>query len=46
MAIALMIVTGVGFLSIVDGKVVWGAVSTAGLVRDSFVAVFYPRLSK
>jgi NNP family nitrate/nitrite transporter-like MFS transporter len=37
---ALMIIMGVGLLSIVDGIMVWGAVSMAGLVRDGFMAVF------
>lgn len=40
MAAALMIITGVGLLSVVDGVMVWGAVSIAGLVRDGFMAVF------
>lgn len=37
---ALMIATGVGLLSVVDGVLVWGAVSMAGMVRDGFMAVF------
>jgi MFS family permease len=40
MAATLMIVAGVGLLSIVDGMMVWVAVSMAGLVRDGFMAVF------
>jgi MFS family permease len=40
MAAALFIITGVGLLSIVDGVMVWMAVSMAGLVRDGFMAVF------
>jgi hypothetical protein len=44
MATALMIITGVGLLSVVDGKAVWGAVSIAGLVRDGFMAVFLTML--
>ena len=40
MAATLMIITGVGLLSIVDGMMVWVAVSMAGLVRDGFMAVF------
>jgi len=40
MAAALMIITGVGLLTTVDGMMVWGAVSIAGLVRDGFMAVF------
>ncbi len=40
MAAALMIIAGVGLLSIVDGTIVWVAVSMAGLVRDGFMAVF------
>jgi ACS family D-galactonate transporter-like MFS transporter len=40
MAAALMIITGVGLLPIVNGLMVWGAVSIAGLVRDGFMAVF------
>ena len=40
MAAALMIITGVGLLSIVDGIMVWVAVSMAGLARDGFMAVF------
>jgi NNP family nitrate/nitrite transporter-like MFS transporter len=39
MAAALMIIAGVGLLSIVDGIMVWVAVSMAGLVRDGFMAV-------
>ena len=40
LAAALMIITGAGLLSIVDGMMVWVAVSIAGLVRDGFMAVF------
>jgi NNP family nitrate/nitrite transporter-like MFS transporter len=40
MAATLMIMAGVGLLSIVDGMMVWVAVSMAGLVRDGFMAVF------
>jgi MFS family permease len=40
LAAALMVITGVGLLSIVDGMMVWVAVSMAGLVRDGFMAVF------
>ncbi len=43
-AAALMIITGVGLLSVVDGMVVWGAVSIAGVVRDGFMAVFMTML--
>lgn len=44
MVATLMTITGVGLLSIVDGKAVWGAVSIAGLVRDGFMAVFLTML--
>jgi len=37
---AVMIMTGIGLLSIVQGVVVWLAVSLAGLVRDGFMAIF------
>ncbi len=40
MAAALMIITGAGLLSVVDGMMVWIAVGIAGLVRDGFMAVF------
>jgi len=40
MIAALMIMTGVGLLSIVGGMMVWVAVIIAGLVRDGFMAVF------
>jgi MFS family permease len=40
MAAALMIITGVGLLSFVDGTMVWIAVGMAGLVRDGFMGVF------
>lgn len=39
-AAALMIVTGVGLLSVVRGPLVWVAAIIAGLVRDGFMAVF------
>ena len=38
---ALMIVTGIGLISVVDGVLVWGAVIMAGMVRDGFMAVFF-----
>jgi MFS family permease len=44
MAAALMLITGVGLLAVVDGVAVWGAVSIAGLVRDGFMAVFITTL--
>jgi NNP family nitrate/nitrite transporter-like MFS transporter len=37
---ALMIATGVGLLSVVDGVLVWFAVILAGMVRDGFMAIF------
>jgi MFS family permease len=40
-AAALMITTGIGLLSVVDGLLVWGAVVMAGMVRDGFMAVFF-----
>jgi MFS family permease len=40
-AAALMIITGIGLLSVVDGLLVWGAVIMAGMVRDGFMAVFF-----
>jgi MFS family permease len=40
-AAALMITTGIGLLSVVDGLLVWGAVIMAGMVRDGFMAVFF-----
>jgi predicted MFS family arabinose efflux permease len=40
MMAALMVIAGVGLLSIVDGTMVWVAVIVAGLVRDGFMAVF------
>jgi MFS family permease len=40
-AAALMITTGIGLLSVVDGVLVWGAVIMAGMVRDGFMAVFF-----
>lgn len=36
----LMIVTGVGLLSVADGAVVWLAVLMAGAVRDGYMAIF------
>jgi MFS family permease len=38
---ALMVITGIGLLSVVDGVLVWGAVIMAGMVRDGFMAVFF-----
>lgn len=38
---ALMVLTGIGLLSAVDGVLVWGAVIMAGMVRDGFMAVFF-----
>jgi cyanate permease len=40
-AAALMVITGMGLLSFVDGVLVWGAVIMAGVVRDGFMAVFF-----
>ena len=40
MIATLMIVCGVGLLSIADGALVWVAVLLAGVVRDGFMAVF------
>ena len=40
MVATLMTITGVGLLSIVDGMMMWVAVSMTGLVRDGFMAVF------
>ena len=40
MAGALMVITGVGLLSVAGGAMVWVAVCIAGLVRDGFMAVF------
>lgn len=37
---ALMVMIGIGLLSMVDGLLVWIAVIMAGLVRDGFMAVF------
>ena len=39
-ATALMIITGMGLLSFLDGPLVWGAVILAGMVRDGYMAVF------
>jgi len=44
MVAALTLFTGVGLLSVVDGKAVWGAVSIAGMIRDGFMAVFMTML--
>jgi MFS family permease len=44
MVAALILITGVGLLSVVDGEAVWGAVSIAGLIRDGFMAVFMTML--
>lgn len=40
-AAAIMVVTGIGLLSVVEGTLVWGAVIMAGMVRDGFMGVFY-----
>jgi cyanate permease len=40
-AAVLLIITGIGLLSVVDGVLVWGAVVMAGMVRDGFMAVFF-----
>jgi hypothetical protein len=40
MAAGLMIILGMGLLSIADGILVWIAVCIAGMVRDGFMAVF------
>jgi MFS family permease len=40
-AAALLIITGIGLLSVVDGVLVWSAVIMAGMVRDGFMAVFF-----
>ena len=40
LAAALMIATGVGLLSVVNGIFIWVAVCMAGMVRDGFMAVF------
>jgi MFS family permease len=40
MIAALMIIAGVGLLSVVNGPMVWIAVIMAGLVRDGFMAIF------
>ena len=37
---SLMIILGVGLLSIADGALVWVSVVIAGIVRDGFMAVF------
>jgi len=39
-AATLMIATGIGLLSIVDGAIIWFAVLMTGAVRDGFMAVF------
>ncbi len=40
MVATLMIITGIGLLSLVDGIMIWVAVIIAGLVRDGFMAIF------
>jgi cyanate permease len=40
MGAALLIITGIGLLSIVDGIIIWVAVIMAGFVRDGFMAIF------
>jgi MFS family permease len=40
LAATLMIISGVGLLSVVEGMLVWVAIGMAGLVRDGFMAVF------
>jgi MFS family permease len=40
-AAVLMVITGIGLLSVADGILVWGAVIMAGMVRDGFMAVFF-----
>jgi MFS family permease len=37
---AALLMSGIGLLSIVDGVIVWFAVSMAGFVRDGFMAIF------
>lgn len=44
MAAAVMIMMGVGLLSVVEGQAVWGAVGMAGFVRDGFMAVLVTML--
>jgi MFS family permease len=39
-AMASMIVIGIGLLSVVNGGWVWAAVAIAGFVRDGFMAIF------
>jgi MFS family permease len=39
-AAAVMVIIGVGLLSVADGLLVWIAVCLAGFVRDGFMAVF------
>ena len=39
MVATVMIATGFGLLSVVDGVLVWGAVILAGVVRDGFMAI-------
>lgn len=43
-AAAMMIALGIGALSFANGWMVWGAVITAGMVRDGFMAVFLTAL--
>jgi MFS family permease len=40
MVAALMIIIGVGLLSVADGLMVWVAVILTGIVRDGFMAIF------
>jgi MFS family permease len=40
MVATLMIIIGVGLLSVVEGFMVWVAVILAGFVRDGFMAIF------
>ena len=40
MVSALMLITGVGLLAVIDGNAVYGAVTIAGVIRDGFMAVF------
>ena len=40
MAATLLIITGIGLLSIVNGIMIWVAVIMAGFVRDGFMAIF------
>ena len=40
-AAALLVMTGIGLVSVVEGVLIWGAVMMAGMVRDGFMAVFF-----